>query len=176
MSCRRQLLVKLARIAAVRPPRGLPTKREFLRLRTTRFISRSLTECRVPDYAASREATAFSARRADARHLAERHNQSASRKARTGSGARYRPGTRPDGVARASARSLIRISACKYTSVLSVDSWPSHRAITVRSTPRQSRAIAAVWRLCSYRDRRHYISFLTMSSDIGQHLASVEKL
>src|SRR6516165_1285486 len=43
MSCRRQLLVKLARIAAVLPPRGLPTNREFLRWSTTRFISRSLT-------------------------------------------------------------------------------------------------------------------------------------
>jgi hypothetical protein len=43
MSCRRQELVRLARIAAVRPPRGLPTNREFLRLSTTRFISRSLT-------------------------------------------------------------------------------------------------------------------------------------
>jgi hypothetical protein len=31
-SCRRQVLVKLARIAAVRPPRGLPTNKEFLRL------------------------------------------------------------------------------------------------------------------------------------------------
>src|SRR5271165_2061496 len=41
-SWRRQLLVKLAKIAAVRPPRGLPTNKEFLRLSTTRFISRSL--------------------------------------------------------------------------------------------------------------------------------------
>src|SRR6266446_5539930 len=39
----RQVLVKLARIANVRPPRGLPTKREFFRFNTTRFISRSLT-------------------------------------------------------------------------------------------------------------------------------------
>src|SRR5438874_12976824 len=31
------------RIANVRPPRGLPTKREFFRFNTTRFISRSLT-------------------------------------------------------------------------------------------------------------------------------------
>jgi hypothetical protein len=45
----------LARMAAVRPPRGLPTKREFFRFNTIRFISRSLTECRVPDYAACRE-------------------------------------------------------------------------------------------------------------------------
>src|SRR6266478_2887719 len=30
-------------MAAVRPPRGLPTKREFFLFSTTRFISRSLT-------------------------------------------------------------------------------------------------------------------------------------
>ena len=30
-------------MAAVRPPRGLPTNKEFLRFSTTRFISRSLT-------------------------------------------------------------------------------------------------------------------------------------
>ena len=41
MSCRRQVLVKLLRIAAVCPPRSLPTNKEFLRLRTMRFISRS---------------------------------------------------------------------------------------------------------------------------------------
>ena len=29
-------------MAAVRPPRGLPTNKEFLRFSTTRFISRSL--------------------------------------------------------------------------------------------------------------------------------------
>lgn len=29
--------------AAVRPPRGLPSNKEFLRLITTRFMSRSLT-------------------------------------------------------------------------------------------------------------------------------------
>jgi hypothetical protein len=36
-------LVRLARMAAVLPPRGLPTKSEFFRFRTMRFISRSLT-------------------------------------------------------------------------------------------------------------------------------------
>jgi hypothetical protein len=35
----------------VRPPRGLPTNKEFLRFNTTRFISRSLVLCRLPDYA-----------------------------------------------------------------------------------------------------------------------------
>ncbi len=34
--CRRQVLVKLARVANVRPPRGLPTKREFFLFNTTR--------------------------------------------------------------------------------------------------------------------------------------------
>src|ERR1700736_568060 len=42
-SCLRQVLVKLARMAAVLPPRAFPTKSEFFRLRTTRFISLSLT-------------------------------------------------------------------------------------------------------------------------------------
>jgi hypothetical protein len=37
------VLVRLARIAAVLPQRGFPTNGEFLRLSTTRFISRSLT-------------------------------------------------------------------------------------------------------------------------------------
>jgi len=46
MSCRRQLLVKLARIAAVRPPRGLPTKREFLRL-SKYFDSRNYVQFRI---------------------------------------------------------------------------------------------------------------------------------
>jgi hypothetical protein len=41
-SCRRQVLVRLARIAAVRPPRGFPTNNELFRFSTTRFISRSL--------------------------------------------------------------------------------------------------------------------------------------
>ena len=40
--CRRQVLVRLDRIAAVRPPRGLPTNKEFFLFNTTRFISRSL--------------------------------------------------------------------------------------------------------------------------------------
>src|SRR5215813_2585846 len=42
-SCRRHVLVKLAKMAAVLPPRGLPTNKEFFRFSTTRFISRSLT-------------------------------------------------------------------------------------------------------------------------------------
>ena len=32
ISCLRQVEVRLARMAAVRPPRGLPTNKEFLRL------------------------------------------------------------------------------------------------------------------------------------------------
>jgi len=42
-----------------------------------------------------------------------RHNQRPSRKARRRSGGRYRPGTTPDGLEWASARSLSRMSACK---------------------------------------------------------------
>ena len=42
ISWRRQVLVRLANMAAVRPPRGLPTNNEFLRFGTTRLISRSL--------------------------------------------------------------------------------------------------------------------------------------
>src|SRR5580693_2833940 len=57
--CRRQVLVKLARIANVRPPRGLPTKREFFLFNTTRFISRSLALCRLLDYAARMILRAF---------------------------------------------------------------------------------------------------------------------
>jgi len=41
------------------------------------------------------------------------HNQRPSRKARSRSGGRYRPGTAPDGLEWASARSLICMSACK---------------------------------------------------------------
>jgi len=46
------VLVKLDKMAMVLPPRSLPTKRLFFLLITTRFISRSLTLCRLPDYAA----------------------------------------------------------------------------------------------------------------------------
>ena len=42
-----------------------------------------------------------------------RHNQRPSRKARRRSGGRYRPGTTPDGLEWASARSLSCMSACK---------------------------------------------------------------
>ena len=41
-SCRRQVLVRLANMAAVRQPRELPTNNEFLRFKTTRLMSRSL--------------------------------------------------------------------------------------------------------------------------------------
>lgn len=40
-SWRRQIDVRLARMAAVRPPRSLPTKRLFFPVNTARFISRS---------------------------------------------------------------------------------------------------------------------------------------
>lgn len=56
------------------------------------------------------------------------------------------------GVACARACSLRRISACRYICVVSVDSCPGHRAITVRSTPCCRRFIAAV---LAQRVRRH---------------------
>src|SRR5216684_4957489 len=106
----------------------------------------SQRECRLPDYAAFACKAAVRGGRANAYHWAERHNQSPSRKASNGSGGRYRFGVTPDGVAWARASSLNRMSACKYTWVVSVDSWPSHSAMTVRSTPRRSNAIAAACR------------------------------
>ena len=36
----------------MRPPRALPTNKLFFLFNTTRFISRSETLCRLPDYAA----------------------------------------------------------------------------------------------------------------------------
>jgi hypothetical protein len=59
--CRLQVLVKLARIAGVRPPRGLPTNRQFFRLSTTRFISRSLTLLSMSTTAPSEQNTFCSA-------------------------------------------------------------------------------------------------------------------
>ena len=51
-----------------------------------------------------------------------RHYQRPSRKASNGSGGLYRVGTRPLALACASARSLSRMSACKYIWVVSDDS------------------------------------------------------
>jgi hypothetical protein len=45
-SCRRQVLVRLASMDAVRPPRGLPTNSEFLRL-WKYFHSRNYVEVRI---------------------------------------------------------------------------------------------------------------------------------
>src|SRR5438105_2085038 len=83
--CRRQVLVKLARIANVRPPRGLPTKREFFRFNTTRFISRSLAQCRLLDYAASGNRREGLRRTSGDHGGSGRHNQRLSKKASTGS-------------------------------------------------------------------------------------------
>ena len=63
------------------------------------------------------------------------HNQRLLRKARSLSSGRYRRIFTPNGAALERAFSLSAISACRYTWVVSVDSWPSHRAITERSTP-----------------------------------------
>src|SRR6266704_5084916 len=47
--------------------------------------------------------------------------------------------------------------------VVSMLSWPSHKAITAMSIPACSRCIAQVCRLCLSRHRRHYLPFRTMS-------------
>ena len=47
------------------------------------------------------------------------------------SGARYRPGATSDGAVRSRARCLIVMSAWMYICVDWMDSWPSHKAITV---------------------------------------------
>jgi hypothetical protein len=46
MSCRRQVLVKLARIAAVRPPREFPANKEFFRLWKA-FHKRNYVQLRI---------------------------------------------------------------------------------------------------------------------------------
>jgi Transposase IS66 family len=79
----------------------------------------------------------------DFRVGAYRHNHRLSRKASNASGGRKRAGTTPEGLACAKAFSLSCMSACRYIWVVSVDSWPSQRAITLRSTPRRSIAMAA---------------------------------
>lgn len=43
ISCLRPIEVRLARMAAVLPPRGLPTNNELLQFKTTRFIFLSET-------------------------------------------------------------------------------------------------------------------------------------
>src|SRR6266481_7512839 len=58
-------------------------------------------------------------------------------------------------LALASAFSFIAMLAWRYTSVLSIDSWPSQRAITERSTPCWSRSIATECRLFIMKNSRH---------------------
>jgi hypothetical protein len=64
-----------------------------------------------------------------------RHNQRPSRKANSLSSGRYRVGLTPSGSVRESAFSFNCMSAWRYTFVVSVDSCPSHSAITEQSTP-----------------------------------------
>ena len=64
-----------------------------------------------------------------------RHNQRPSRKANRLSFGRYRVGLTPRGSVHESAFSFKRMSAWRYTFVVSGDSCPSQSAITERSTP-----------------------------------------
>ena len=58
--------------------------------------------------------------------------------------------------------SNIVVSARKYISVVCVLAWPSHKA-TLRMSPVDCRIIIAhECRLCRWRHRRYYVSFLTM--------------
>jgi hypothetical protein len=45
-----------------------------------------------------------------------------------------------------------------------------------RSAPASRRWEAQLWRLCLWVRSRHYLSFLTMSSDIGQRSAEADKI
>ena len=68
-------------------------------------------------------------------HVLIRHNQRPSRKANSLSSGRYRVGLTPRGSVHESAFSFKRMSAWRYTLVVSGDSCPSQSAITERSTP-----------------------------------------
>jgi transposase InsO family protein len=69
------------------------------------------------------------------RCVRSRHNQRVSKKAKSWSSGRYRPGLIPSASVCESAFSFKRMSAWRYTFVVSADSCPSQRAITERSTP-----------------------------------------
>jgi hypothetical protein len=63
--------------------------------------------------------------------------------------------------------SNIVVSARKYISVVCVLAWPSHKA-TLRMSPVDCRIIIAhECRLCRWRHRRYYVSFLTMLGTLG---------
>ncbi len=95
-------------------------------------ISALVGACRVPDYAEI--FFRYIDWRGSRRGLI-RHNQRPSRKANSLSSGRYRVGVTPNGSVCESAFSFKRISACRYTFVVSGDSCPSQSAITERSTP-----------------------------------------
>src|SRR5438093_9904754 len=65
------------------------------------------------------------------------------------------------------ARCFMARSASTYMCVVAGFSCPSHRAITVISTPACSICIAVECRLCLQRHSRHYVAFLTMLGEVG---------
>ena len=69
------------------------------------------------------------------RCVRSRHNQRVSKKAKSWSSGRYRPGLIPNASVCESAFSFKRMSAWRYCFVVSADSCPSQRAITERPTP-----------------------------------------
>jgi len=68
------------------------------------------------------------------------------------------------GVSFSSARCFISRSASTYAWVVSMLSWPSHKAMTAMSTPACNRCSAVVCRLFLRRHSRHYVPFRTMLS------------
>ena len=73
----------------------------------------------------------------------------------------------------ASIWAFVSRSTSAYTLVVSIDTSPSHARIVLMSTPARGRCVAVVCRLCRQRHSRHYLPFLTMSSDIGPRSRSI---
>ena len=110
-------------MTALRQPAcGCPMKSHRRRPTAVGRISFSTRECRVPRYAAPLPAVAILGRISNVCPTRWRHNHRASRNASSRSGAWKRRGVMPAAVACFSARSFNRMSACRYTSVDSVDS------------------------------------------------------
>src|SRR5882724_10438885 len=69
-----------------------------------------------------------------------------------------------------------RCDRCRYRAVVSRSPCPSRTWMVRRSVPASNKCVAQLWRLCLWVRRRHYLSFLTMSSDIGQRSAEADKI